>query len=166
MSDSAYPRYDTGCGYHWSNQCHSGVWTVYRCDSDTSSGGDPESAACVVFIIVLQQVDGNIIGPKILGDSTGLSAFWVMFSILIGGGLFGFLGMLLGVPVFAMIYYIIRRLVNHSIRKKNLTTVTEAYVEAAGVDEATGAIIYYGEKQKKKRTLKDSGKKDETKKNQ
>ena len=73
-------------------------------------------------------------GPKILGDSTGLSAFWVMFSILIGGGLFGFLGMLLGVPVFAMIYYIIRRLVNHSIRKKNLTTVTEAYVEAAGVD--------------------------------
>lgn len=120
----------------------------------------------LIFIIVLQQVDGNIIGPKILGDSTGLSAFWVMFSILIGGGLFGFLGMLLGVPVFAMIYYIIRRLVNHSIRKKNLTTVTEAYVEAAGVDEATSAIIYYGEKQKKKRTLKDSGKKDETKKNQ
>ena len=105
----------------------------------------------LIFIIILQQVDGNIIGPKILGDSTGLSAFWVMFSILIGGGLFGFLGMLLGVPVFAMIYYIIRRLVNHSIRKKNLTTVTEAYVEAAGVDEATGAIIYYGEKQKKKR---------------
>ena len=120
----------------------------------------------LIFIIILQQVDGNIIGPKILGDSTGLSAFWVMFSILIGGGLFGFLGMLLGVPVFAMIYYIIRRLVNHSIRKKNLTTVTEAYVEAAGVDEATSAIIYYGEKQKKKRTLKDSGKKDETKKNQ
>lgn len=120
----------------------------------------------LIFIFILQQVDGNIIGPKILGDSTGLSAFWVMFSILIGGGLFGFLGMLLGVPVFAMIYYIIRRLVNHSIRKKNLTTVTEAYVEAAGVDEATSAIIYYGEKQKKKRTLKDSGKKDETKKNQ
>ena len=120
----------------------------------------------LILIIILMQVDGNIIGPKILGDSTGLSAFWVMFSILIGGGLFGFLGMLLGVPVFAMIYYIIRRLVNHSIRKKNLTTVTEAYVEAAGVNEATGAIIYYGEKQKKKRTLKDSGKKDETKKNQ
>ena len=69
----------------------------------------------LIFIIVLQQVDGNIIGPKILGNSTGLSAFWVMFSILIGGGLFGFLGMLLGVPVFAMIYYIIRRLVNLSL---------------------------------------------------
>ena len=120
----------------------------------------------LIFILLLQQFDGNILGPKILGNSTGLSAFWVMFSILIGGGLFGFLGMLLGVPVFAMIYYIIRRLVNHSIRKKNLTTVTEAYVDAAGVNEATGAIIYYGEKQKKKRTLKDSGKKDEAKKNQ
>ena len=120
----------------------------------------------LIFIVILQQIDGNIIGPKILGNSTGLSAFWVMLSILIGGGLFGFLGLLLGVPVFAMIYYIIRRLVNHSIRKKNLTTVTEAYVEAAGVNEATGAIIYYGEKQMKKRTLNDSGKKDETKKTQ
>ena len=96
----------------------------------------------------------------------GAQLFNIFLFELIGGGLFGFLGMLLGVPVFAMIYYIIRRLVNHSIRKKNLTTVTEAYVEAAGVNEATGAIIYYGEKQKKKRTLKDSGKKDETKKNQ
>ena len=55
----------------------------------------------LIFIIILQQVDGNIIGPKILGSSTGLSSFWVMFAILIGGGLFGFLGMLLGVPVFA-----------------------------------------------------------------
>ena len=116
----------------------------------------------LIFIIILQQVDGNIIGPKILGNSTGLSAFWVMFAILIGGGLFGFLGMLFGVPVFAMIYYIIRRLVNHSIRKKNLTTVTDAYVDARGVDEATGTILYYEEKQKKKRIRKESAKKDET----
>ena len=56
---------------------------------------------------MLQQVDGNIIGPKILGSSTGLSTFWVMFAILIGGGMFGFLGMLLGVPTFAVIYYIV-----------------------------------------------------------
>ena len=62
----------------------------------------------LIFIIVLQQVDGNIIGPKILGDSTGLTSFWVMFAILIGGGMFGFLGMLLGVPVFALIYYIMQ----------------------------------------------------------
>lgn len=112
----------------------------------------------LLFIIALQQVDGNIIGPKILGNSTGLTSFWVMFAILIGGGMFGFLGMLLGVPVFALIYYIVRRLVNHGIRKKYLITVTDAYVDAAGVDETTGAMIYYDEKQKKKETK-------ETKKN-
>lgn len=64
----------------------------------------------LIFIVVLQQVDGNIIGPKILGSSTGLSTFWVMFAILIGGGMFGFLGMLLGVPTFAVIYYIVKEL--------------------------------------------------------
>lgn len=116
----------------------------------------------LIFIIVLQQVDGNIIGPKILGNSTGLSAFWVMFSILIGGGLFGFFGMLLGVPVFAMIYYVVRRLVNHGMRKKNLSTVTDAYVNASGVDELTGEIRYYDESQKKKRIRKDTRKKEET----
>ena len=57
----------------------------------------------VIFIFVLQQFDGNILGPKILGDSTGLASFWVLFSILLFGGLFGFVGMVLGVPVFAML---------------------------------------------------------------
>lgn len=97
----------------------------------------------MIFIIVLQQVDGNIIGPKILGSSTGLSSFWVMFAILIGGGLFGFLGMLLGVPIFALIYYIVRRLVNHGINKKNLPLATEEYVRISGVDEHTGKLRYY-----------------------
>ena len=55
----------------------------------------------LIFVFLLQQVDGNIIGPKILGDSTGLSSFWVIFAILVGGGMFGFMGMLLGVPTFA-----------------------------------------------------------------
>ena len=57
----------------------------------------------IIFVFLLQQLDGNIIGPKILGDSTGLSAFWVVFSILFGGGMFGFVGMILGVPTFAVI---------------------------------------------------------------
>ena len=61
----------------------------------------------IIFIIALQQFDGNVLGPKILGDSTGLSAFWVVFSILIGGGLFGVPGMILGVPTFAVVYYIV-----------------------------------------------------------
>ena len=65
-----------------------------------------------IFILVLQQFDGNILGPKILGDSTGLASFWVLFSILLFGGLFGFAGMVLGVPVFAMIYDLVGRAVS------------------------------------------------------
>lgn len=96
----------------------------------------------LIFIIILQQVDGNIIGPKILGSSTGLSSFWVMFAILIGGGCFGFVGMLLGVPVFAVIYYIIRRVVNHSLRKKKLPERTKEYVEMVAVNEKNNELVY------------------------
>lgn len=74
----------------------------------------------IIFIIVLQQLDGNIIGPKVLGNSTGLSAFWVVFSILLFGGLWGFTGMLIGVPTFAVIYYIVKRIVNYFLKKKGL----------------------------------------------
>ena len=80
-----------------------------------------------IFILILQQIDGNIIGPKILGDSTGLSAFWVIFAVTVFGGLFGFLGMLLGVPLFAILYTIIRRAVNARLTQKGLSTDTEAY---------------------------------------
>lgn len=96
----------------------------------------------LIFIIVLQQVDGNIIGPKILGNSTGLSSFWVLFAILIFGGMFGFLGMLFGVPVFAVIYYLVRQYVNYLIRKKNLTEVSEEYIKIKAVDEKTNTFIY------------------------
>ena len=71
----------------------------------------------IIIIIIIQQLDGNIIGPKILGDSTGVSSFWVLFAILLFGGLFGFMGMLLGVPLFAVIYDIIRRLIRHGLYK-------------------------------------------------
>lgn len=81
----------------------------------------------VVFIIILQQIDGNIIGPKILGDSTGLSSFWVLFSILLFGGLFGFVGMIIGVPVFAVIYDIIRKFVNYKLKLKGRTDLIENY---------------------------------------
>lgn len=103
----------------------------------------------LIFIIILQQVDGNIIGPKILGSSTGLSAFWVMFAILIGGGLFGFFGMLLGVPVFAMVYYIVRRLVNAGIRRKQLPEATEKYTDISGVDVVSHELKHYSEEKKK-----------------
>lgn len=80
----------------------------------------------VIFIILLQQFDGNILGPKILGNSTGLSAFWVVFSILIAGGLFGIPGMLLGVPTFAVIYYIISMVVNRKLRKSSFLQIPTA----------------------------------------
>ena len=100
----------------------------------------------IIYIIILQQVDGNVIGPKILGNTTGLSAFWVVFSILFGGGMFGFVGMILGVPTFAVIYYIVKMLVNHQLENHTLPTDTGAYDqfgyvnnegEYARVDEAT-----------------------------
>ena len=96
-----------------------------------------------IFILVLQQVDGNIIGPKILGDSTGLSSFWVMFAILVGGGMFGFFGMLLGVPAFAVIYYGTRRIVNYFIRKKGLPIGTGQYIRMVRVDEDKNTLVYF-----------------------
>ena len=81
----------------------------------------------VIFIIILQQFDGNILGPKILGDSTGLSPFWVMFAIFIGGGMFGFAGMVLGVPIFAVIYSLTRDFVSYLLNKKGLSPNTEDY---------------------------------------
>lgn len=95
-----------------------------------------------IFILVLQQVDGNIIGPKILGDSTGLSAFWILTSISIAGGLFGFFGMLLGVPVFAVIYYIVQQIVKYQMEKKNLSSDTEEYVDLLSIDESSKEMKY------------------------
>lgn len=83
----------------------------------------------IIFIFLLQQLDGNVIGPMILGDSTGLSAFWVMFAILIGGGLFGLPGMIVGVPTFAVIYYIIKMLIQQKLEQKKLPVETEHYNE-------------------------------------
>ena len=96
----------------------------------------------LIFIIILQQVDGNIIGPKILGDSTGLSSFWVVFAILVGGGVFGVPGMILGVPTFAVIYYVVKELVGHLLRKRNLPDDTKAYIMMTDVDVETNELHY------------------------
>lgn len=74
----------------------------------------------IIFIIVLQQIDGNILGPRILGNSTGLPAFWVLFSILFFGGLMGFVGMLVGVPLCASILYFLDKYVVKRLKKKRL----------------------------------------------
>ncbi|MBU9743649.1 AI-2E family transporter [Lachnospiraceae bacterium ASD3451] len=96
----------------------------------------------IIFIIVLQQFDGNILGPKILGGSTGLSSFWVLVSILLGGGLFGIVGMFIGVPLFAVLYAGAKALVNRSLSAKNLPTDTEAYLKLQAVDADTKEFEY------------------------
>lgn len=100
-----------------------------------------------IFILVLQQVDGNIIGPKILGDTTGLSSFWVLTSILVAGGLFGFFGMLLGVPVFAVIYYIFQQVLSYRMKKKEISDDTTDYVDLIEIDEDTKTMKYREEDQ-------------------
>ncbi len=74
-----------------------------------------------IFIILLQQFDGNILGPKILGDSTGLPALWVLIAIIVGGGLFGFIGMILGVPTVAVLYTLASDFIEKHLRKKEIT---------------------------------------------
>ncbi len=89
---------------------------------------DPiSSLKFAIIILVIQQLDGNIIGPKILGKTTKLASFWVMFAIIVGGGLFGFLGMILGVPVFALIYTYTSRGVNAKLQSKKLEIDTFSY---------------------------------------
>ena len=82
----------------------------------------------LIFIIILQQFDGNILGPKILGDSTGLPGFWVLVSILFFGGLWGFPGMVIAVPTFALIYSFTRDFVETRLKNKKLPTATEYYM--------------------------------------
>ena len=86
----------------------------------------------VLFVLVLQQVDGNIIGPKILGNTTGLSSFWVLFAILLFGGLWGFVGMIIGVPLFAVIYDIIKKLVIHGLQRHQELTLLNSYHDQFG----------------------------------
>ena len=95
----------------------------------------------LIFILVLQQFDGNILGPKILGDSTGLPSFWVLFSILLFGGLFGFVGMIIAVPLFAVIYRFISLYVSKSLAKKNLSVRTGDYLSLRYIDEEKGTYV-------------------------
>lgn len=89
---------------------------------------DPVAALkFAVMVLALQQLDGNVIGPKILGKATKLASFWVMFAILVGGGLFGFVGMILGVPTMAVIYVYFSKYINGKLVEKDLPSDTEIY---------------------------------------
>ena len=95
----------------------------------------------IIFVIILQQIDGNIIGPRILGNSTGITGFWVMFSIILGGGLFGFWGLLLGVPVFVVIYSLVTSLIVKKLKRNDLPWKLEDYKELDYIDPATLQVV-------------------------
>lgn len=82
----------------------------------------------IIIIFIIQQIDGNIIGPKILGDSIGISAFWILFSILVAGKLLGFVGMIIGVPLFAVVYSVIKEIIEDKLRRKGLKVDTKDYM--------------------------------------
>ena len=84
----------------------------------------------LIFVLALQQFDGNILGPKILGDSTGLNSFWVIFSITVFSGLFGWVGMFIGVPLFAVIYAAFKTVVNKRLEIKHMPIETGYYVKS------------------------------------
>ncbi len=88
-----------------------------------------------VFVFALQQLDGNVIGPKILGDSTGLPALWVMFAILVGGAIWGVAGMFIGVPLFAVIYRFSKEIFENMLKKKNMPESTCSYKVIKGVKD-------------------------------
>lgn len=95
----------------------------------------------VAFILILQQVDGNIIGPKILGDTTGLDEFWVIVALMLCGGLWGLVGMVVGVPLFATIYYVAKRGVERILRKKALPVETKYYRDVDCYDRASQTFV-------------------------
>ena len=94
----------------------------------------PKALVFILFVIVLQQVDGNFIGPKILGSSVGINGFWVMFAIVMGAGLFGFWGMLLGVPVFVVIYTTVNNSIERKLRRSDLPHTTEEFRSIEYID--------------------------------
>ncbi len=110
----------------------------------------------LIFIIILQQIDGNIIGPKILGNSTGLSSFWVVFAIMLFGGLWGFPGMLLGVPIMAVIYYIVQSIVSYLLKKRGIPDSEIDYVHLKSIDKYSNKPEYVDKKSPNKAKSKES----------
>ncbi|MDO5784632.1 MAG: AI-2E family transporter [Eubacteriales bacterium] len=104
---------------------------------------DPlKSLYFLIYVLILQQFDGNILGPKILGNSTGLSSFWVLFAILLFGGLFGFAGMLLGVPVFAVLYHILTDIITRALKDKELPEEAADYAWLDHIDESSHVVVH------------------------
>ena len=111
----------------------------------------------VLFVLVLQQLDGNVIGPAILGESTGLTAFWVLFAILLFGGMWGIVGMIVGVPLFAMIYRLLKDYLELRLYHKRLGTETEMYKDLKSIQsdvQGDKHYILYTKKEKRNANLR------------
>lgn len=118
----------------------------------------------IIFVIILQTFDGNVLGPKILSESTDLSSFWIIFSILVGGGLFGIIGMFIGVPMFAVIYALVNSCIDRSLEHKQLSTDHEQYMNLKAIetrsnpddenDDVTYEFIYLQESKEEFKKLK------------
>ena len=111
----------------------------------------------LIFILILQQFDGNILKPRILGDTLGLSPFWIVFAIVLFGGLFGIMGFFVGVPMFAVVYYVIKRLVEYRLHRQHLPEETRDYVNVQRID-VSGDEIRIREGESKDRQILQFGK--------
>lgn len=103
----------------------------------------------LIFVIILQQIDGNIIGPKILGSSTGLSSFWVIFSITLFGGIWGVFGMIVGVPIFAILFAFMKSLIESRLSSKKLPPETAKYMRLLYINTDSGEFVEFHEDAKK-----------------
>ena len=103
----------------------------------------------LIFVIILQQVDGNIIGPKILGSSTGLSSFWVIFAITLFGGIWGIFGMIVGVPIFAVLFAFMKSLIELKLENKKIPSETMKYLRLLYIDTDTHELVGFSEDAKK-----------------
>lgn len=103
----------------------------------------------MIFVIILQQLDGNVIGPKILGSSTGLSSFWVIFAITLFGGIWGIFGMIVGVPIFAVLFAFMKSLVELKLANKNMPSETSKYLRLLYIKPDTNEFVDFSEDVKK-----------------
>ena len=117
---------------------------------------------CIYFtimVVIIQNVDGNVLAPKIIGDSTGLSSFWVIFGMLVGQGLFGFVGLIIGIPLFAVVYSFTKNRVKNRLESKDLPSDSNDYRDIHHIDAETNEPVYfphppYMKKAKEKHELK------------
>lgn len=117
---------------------------------------DPVQALILLIIIcVVQFLDGNVISPLILGESTGLSGFWVVFALLVGQLFFGFIGLIIGIPLFAVIYSILKERISKKLTEKELPSDTNIYRDVAYLDGETGEIITLHQVRDKERLEKE-----------